>query len=87
MMEFLMRNLLTGVLASVALLTLSIGSASAASTTPDNGYQQISLNPATRAELQRDDTQSWLHRAPLGVLVSPGDNTPHNGSTGNYSQD
>ncbi len=73
-----MRNLLTGVFASVALAALFVSPASAASTTPDNGYQQISLNPATRAELQRDDTQSWLHRAPLGVVVAPGDETPHN---------
>jgi hypothetical protein len=72
--EFLMRNLLTGVVASIALATLFVGSASAASTTTSyDGFQQVRLNQATRDQLQRDDIQSWQHRAPLGVVVSPGD--------------
>ena len=63
-----MRNFLTGAIASIALATAFIGSASAA-TMPND--QPTRSNLAMQDELQRDDSQNWLHRAPVGELVTP----------------
>ena len=64
-----MRNLLSAAIASIALATVFVGSASAATDQPTAG------NLAMQDELQRDATQNVLHRAPLGELVTPADST------------
>ena len=69
-----MRNFLTGAIAGIALGTAFVGSASAAHM--PNDPQSTGGNLAMQDELQRDDSQNWLHRAPLGELVTPSSSLP-----------
>jgi len=68
-----MRNLLTSAIASVALATLFIGSASAADM---SSYSSRNVNPAEQAQLERDATQHYLRQGlGAGELVAPGGQT------------
>lgn len=67
-----MRNFIMGTIATIALATAFVGSASAANMP---NYQPTGRNLAMQDELQRDDSQNWLHRAPLGELVTPSSST------------
>lgn len=68
-----MRNLLTSAIASVALATLFIGSASAADM---SSHGNRNLNPAEQAQLERDATQDYLRQSlGAGELVAPGGQT------------
>ena len=73
MTEFPMRKLLTATIAAVALATAFVGSASA-----DTYYGDLPHvnNLALQNQLERDATSRRLRRAPLGVVISPGDDTP-----------
>ncbi len=67
-----MRNLLTHAITSVALATLLGGTGGGA----DGGKARMdSGNLATQNELERDASQSALHRGPLGVVIARGDAT------------
>lgn len=85
-MEFPMRNLLTSAIASIALATVFVGSASAA--TSDRDVPQVS-NPALQAQLERDAADRPLRQSAIGAAVAPRSQTaatPSQGQPG-YTQE
>ena len=72
-----MRKLLTSAIASFALATAFVGSASAATFFDDTQEGEHVGNQALQDQLERDDQQARdpLTRPPLGVVISPGDQT------------
>ena len=61
-----MRNLLSGVIATVALATVLAGAASAADT-----IQQAGGNLAVQGELERDAAERTLHHSLMEQVIAP----------------
>ena len=66
-----MRNLLSGVIATVALATVLAGAASAADTMSRDSIQQAGGNLAVQGELERDAAERTLHHSLMEQVIAP----------------